>query len=137
MNWLLIARIIFALLFVIVTYLTLTPNPDDTKSGMAITRWLAVLLLGQEDLGDKVAHFAAYGALGTFAVLSRIRFFGATLFTILALAIYGACLEGLQGLAAVRTPELADAVANALGAIGGWPVGAVFLWLIAKWRAPR
>ena len=132
MNWLVVARVVFALLFAIVTYLTLTPNPDDTKSGMALTRWLAALMFGQESMGDKVAHFAAYGVLGASAIFARIRFFGATLFTILGLAVYGAALEGLQGLASVRTPELADAVANALGALCSWPPATLLLQLAAK-----
>jgi len=132
MNWLIVARIAFAVLFATVTYLTLTPNPDDTKSGMALTRWLAALFLGQETMGDKVAHFAAYGVLGASAIFARIRLLGATLFTIIGLAIYGALLEGLQGLASVRTPELADAAANALGALCAWPPSILLLQAFAK-----
>ncbi|MEL7239309.1 MAG: VanZ family protein [Planctomycetota bacterium] len=116
-----LARAAFAFLFIAVTYLTLTPNPEDTEGGMAITRWIASLLFGGEAMGDKVAHFLAYAALAGSAVLARARFFGRLFFTVAALAAYGAALEGLQGFTGVRTPDPTDALANMLGALSGYP----------------
>ncbi|WP_428410471.1 VanZ family protein [Hyphococcus sp.] len=119
-------RVLFALLFALVTYLTLTPNPDDTKAGFAFTRWIATVLFHNPALTDKVAHFLAYAALGAMAVWAHLTVFSKRRGTALALAAYGVLLEGLQGLGGVRSPELADAVANGLGALSG-AAGAVML----------
>jgi hypothetical protein len=114
------ARIVFALLFVIVTYLTVTPNPEDTKASLDFTRWLAVTLFGDAALGDKLGHFLAYAVLGASAALARIRIAGSAAASIAALALYGAALEGVQALGGVRDPELLDALADALGALCGY-----------------
>ena len=114
------ARIGFALLLLIVTYLTVTPNPDDTGQGFALAQWIAEVFLGNGSIGDKVAHFMAYGALGTSAFLAQLRERGRQFLVPLALAGYGVLLEFIQGLGGVRTPELADAIANGSGAIVGF-----------------
>lgn len=119
-------RYAFYGLFAIVTYLTLTPNPDDTKSGMAITRWIAKMILGHEELSDKVAHFMAYASLAGTAVMARLKFFGRMIFTVMALGVYGAALEGLQAFGGVRTPEAVDAFANAIGALSAYPAALLF-----------
>ncbi|WP_375206987.1 VanZ family protein [Hyphococcus sp.] len=119
-------RVLFGLLFALVTYLTLTPNPDDVEPGFAVTRWISSLLFGDPKLADKVAHFLAYAALGAMAVWAHLSLFGRRLGAALALAVYGVFLEWLQGVGGVRSPELADAVANGLGALSG-AAGAVIL----------
>ncbi len=119
-------RILFALLFTLVTYLTLTPNPDDVKAGFAFTRWISTTLFGDPKLADKVAHFLAYSALGAAAVWAHLTIFSKRRGSALALAAYGVLLEWLQGVGGVRSPELADAVANGLGALSG-ATGAVIL----------
>lgn len=124
-------RIAFGLLFVVVTYLTLTPNPEDAKSGFAVTRWVAQILFGNPALADKVAHFAAYGALGAAAAWAQLALFSKRRITALALALYGVLLEVLQGIGGVRSPEVADAVANALGAVAGLG-GAIMLARLAR-----
>ncbi len=124
-------RVLFALLFTLVTYLTLTPNPDDTKASFAVTRWIATTLFGDAKLADKVAHFLAYGALGAMAVWANLKLLSKRLGLALALAAYGVLLEWLQGLGGVRSPELADAVANGLGALSG-VTGAVILANLAR-----
>ena len=121
------ARALFVFLLVVVTWLTLTPNPDDTESGMAITRWIAERLFGEGAYADKVAHFVAYGALGASAALARLRIAGRAAPAIILLAAYGAVLEGVQGLGGVRDPELADAMANAAGALAGYPAAAFLI----------
>ena len=113
-------RGLFVLLFVVVTWLTLTPNPNDTKAGFEVTRWLAALLFGDPERGDKVAHFTAYGALGASAFWSRWTLFGQKRWTPIYLAAYGALLEGVQGFSGIRSPEVSDAIANSLGAIAGY-----------------
>ncbi|WP_375202300.1 VanZ family protein [Hyphococcus sp.] len=124
-------RILFALLFSLVTYLTLTPNPEDTKAGFAFTRWISTTLFGNPALADKVAHFLAYAALGAAAVWAHLTVFSKRRGSALALAAYGVLLEWLQGLGGVRSPELADAVANGLGALSG-ATGAVILANLAR-----
>ena len=132
-RWL--ARIGFVLLFLVVTYLTLTPNPEDTEGGLAFTRWIAQALFGDEAFGDKVAHFIAYAALGGAAVIAELRIFGRMTVTILALAAYGLLLEGAQGLMGVRTPDLSDALANAIGALSGFPIAAAFSIVVLRRNA--
>jgi len=125
------ARVFFAVLFVFVTYMTLTPNPDDTKTEIDIARWIAMMLFGDGSFADKVAHFVAYGSLGAAAALAQIRIAGRASLAIVALALYGALLEGMQGLGGVRTPDLFDGFANAAGAGVGYPAMAVLMSLIA------
>lgn len=114
-------RGVFAALFIMVTYLTLTPNPDDTKPSIAIARFIAELLFHDERFGDKVAHFMAYAALGGAAAFAGLAIAGRRAYLIGALAIYGALLEFIQGLGGVRAPEIADALANSLGALAAFP----------------
>ncbi len=128
------ARGLFAALFFTVTFLTLTPNPEDTESGFAVARWVAVFFLGDAGLTDKVAHFMAYGALGASAFSARIDLFRKPWAPPLALAAYGAVLEGVQGLGGVRSPELADAIANALGVVAAY-AGAMMLAKAVKRNA--
>ncbi|MEO1137581.1 MAG: VanZ family protein [Pseudomonadota bacterium] len=113
------SRILFGFLLALVTFLTLTPNPDDTEPGFALTRWIADLLLGNSAFADKIAHFLAYAALGATAYWAKLTVFSRRIGAAFALALYGVVLEGLQGLGGVRSPELGDALANAFGALGG------------------
>jgi hypothetical protein len=129
MSFLSVARIVFAALFALVTYLTVTPNPDDLKGGLEFTRWLATLLFGDASLNDKVAHFLAYAMLGSSAAIARIKIAGLSVATVGALALYGASLEGVQALVATRYPELLDALANGLGALVGFTMAALLLQL--------
>ena len=67
--------------------------------------------------GDKLGHFAAYGALMLwFAVLypaRRLQF--AMIFITLGIA-----LEFAQGATGYRTFDVLDMAANALGVLAGW-----------------
>lgn len=121
MAFRLAARVLFVLLLAMVTYLTVTPNPEDTKQGMAITRWLSSLIFGDVLFADKIAHFAAYGVLSFSGLAAGISLFGKKLWTVCALALYGAALEGVQGVMGVRSPEVLDALCNAAGAISALP----------------
>ena len=88
------------------------------------------------DLGDdrdKLAHFAAYGGLSFwFGILyaGRGRQFGIAV----AFAAMGVLMEFLQGLTDYRSLEIADMIANAVGAALGWglaqtPLKGVLGWL--------
>jgi VanZ family protein len=114
-------RGVFALLLAFVTWQTLTADPDDTKPSLAIARYIAELLFHNEKFGDKVAHFLAYAALAGAGAFSHFAYRGRRSPAILALAAYGVLLEFLQGLGGVRSPEFADAVANASGALAAFP----------------
>jgi VanZ family protein len=74
------------------------------------------------DLGenrDKLAHFLAYGSLSFwFGMLFGGR--GRQLGIAIALAAMGVALEFLQGLTDYRSFEVADMIANAVGAALGW-----------------
>ncbi|HNR76083.1 MAG TPA: VanZ family protein [Parvularculaceae bacterium] len=122
----------FVLLFALVTWLTLTPNPEETKPSLAIARFIAEILFHDERFSDKVAHFLAYAALGGSAVFAGLTLGGRRLFVIAALALYGASLEFLQGVGGVRAAEFGDAVANALGAVFAFPAALALERLAAK-----
>lgn len=126
-------RLAFLALAVFVTWQTLTPDPDDTENSMALARWIAQALFRSEDMGDKVAHFMAYAALGGSAAFGRLQILGLRSPVIAAIAVYGMALEGLQGLGGVRQPEIADAIANASGVIAAF-AGASLLHLLPMRR---
>jgi len=128
------ARGLFIALLVIVTFLTLTPDPDDTEKGFAAARFVAAFLFGDPQLADKVAHFAAYAALGAAAFWAQIAVFARKRWAPVLLAAYGVALEGVQGLGGVRTPELTDAIANGLGALAGFGAAVVLAIIIARFR---
>lgn len=113
-------RIVFAALATLVTWLTLTSNPDNTESGFVLARAIAAMVFSDPALADKVAHFLAYAALGAFAFWGRLHMKAFIWLTPLALAAYGGGLELLQGLGGIREAEFADAFANALGACAGY-----------------
>lgn len=114
-------RVLFVVLFAVVTYLTLTPNPDDTDDGMAIMRWISAIVFGSGEFGDKVAHFSAYAALGGSAAFAGLTLLGRRSIVILALAAYGAALEALQGWGGVRVADAYDALSNSLGVLVAYP----------------
>ncbi|WP_425409926.1 VanZ family protein [Hyphococcus sp.] len=113
-------RVLFVALFLCVTFLTLTPNPVETESGFAFTRWLSSAILGDAENADKIGHFIAYAALAVSAFWARLFLYSRRWATMIGLALYGIALEILQGMGGVRSPELADAIANALGALCGF-----------------
>lgn len=90
--------------------------------GMVVSVTVLSLIPVNVDLGenrDKLAHFVAYGSMAFwFAMLfqGRARQLGIAL----ALAAMGVGIEFLQGLTDYRTFEVADMIANALGAGLGW-----------------
>ena len=128
------ARAVFFMLFAAITYLTLTPNPDDTEPGFVVTRWISNALTGDDALADKIAHFLSYASLGAMAYWAELKVFSRRRGAAAALVLYGIALEILQGLGGVRDPEIADAVANALGAATGLAGAALLAGLIRSIR---
>jgi hypothetical protein len=105
------------------------PKPYRYQRSWIVLGWgmvAAVVVLSlipvSVDLGegrDKLAHFAAYGGLSFwFGMLYRGSMRQITI--ALAFAAMGVVLEFLQGLTDYRTFEVADMVANAIGAALGW-----------------
>jgi VanZ family protein len=128
-------RVVFAVIFIGVTWLTLTPNPHDTKSSLAIARFIAEVLFHDQQFGDKVAHFLAYAMLGGAAAFAGFRIADRRVPVIVALAAYGALLEFLQGIGGVRVADLADAAANASGALVVYPAALAIEQTLARLRA--
>lgn len=126
------SRFAFAALLAMVTFLTLTPDPDLAKEGFDLMRWLAVRLFGDASVNDKIAHFLAYVALGATAFLARLRMLGPAPLVVAALAAYGGLLEVLQGLGVARQADFFDAVANTAGAATGFALAAA---VFGAWRA--
>ena len=90
--------------------------------GMVAAVVVLSLIPVEVDLGgdrDKLAHFLAYGSLSLwFGMIFSGR--GRQLGIAVAFAALGATLEFLQGLTGYRSFEIADMVANAIGAVLGW-----------------
>ena len=124
-------RVAFAGLVALVTWLTLTPNPESAESGFAFARMVATWLFADTAQADKVAHFLAYAALGVFACWGRLWPKGLAWATPLALAAYGGGLELLQGVGGVREAEFADGLANGLGACAGYAAAYIVSRLMA------
>lgn len=125
-------RFAFLALALFVTWQTLTPDPEDTDGGMAIARLIAEIIFHSAEMSDKVAHFMAYAALGGSAAFGHFRMMGLRPPVIAGIAVYGMALEGLQGLGGVREPEIADAIANALGVISAFAAVAVLEQIVLR-----
>jgi len=103
--------------------------------GMVAAVVVLSLIPVEVDLGegrDKLAHFVAYGSLAFwFGMLFDGR--GSQLRAALGFAAMGVSLEFLQGLTDYRTLEIADMVANAIGAGLGWGLAQTPLRNALEW----
>jgi VanZ family protein len=103
--------------------------------GMVVAVVVLSLIPLDVDLGenrDKLAHFAAYGGLSFwFGMLFEGR--GRQLGAALGFAAMGVALEFLQGLTDYRTFEIADMIANAIGAAVGWGLAQTPLRNVLEW----
>ncbi len=81
---------------------------------------------------DKLAHFVAYGSLAFwFGILIEGR--GRQIGVALGFAAMGVAVEFLQGLTDYRTFEIADMIANAIGAAFGWGLAQTPLRNVLEW----
>ncbi len=107
------------------------PNPPNLRYrriwlllawGMVVSVVVSSLIPVEIDLSggrDKIAHLLAYGSLSLgFGMLFGGR--ARQLVIAIAFAAMGVALEFLQGLTDYRTFEIADMIANAIGAALGW-----------------
>lgn len=122
-------RCVFFALLILIAVLSLIPNPDDVPGGSAFSRWVAALVLGSEAHADKVSHFIAYGVLGGAGILAALRPAGRLWVLAILLVAYSGLMEVLQGFTAVREPDMADMVANALGVVAGMASASVLVML--------
>ncbi len=113
-------RILFFLLLVTITWLTLTSDPAVTSNGSAFMQWLSTLLLRTPEWGDKIGHFLGYGALGLTAAASRFTPPRKNWIPACLLTLYGVILEFVQIIGGTRSGELLDAVANMSGTLCGF-----------------
>ena len=105
---------LFALAAGVVVYFTLQPGP----SGAVFTWW------------DKLQHFGAYATLSLLAGLTTRSWRQALIYAgLLALAGYG--LEIAQTYVG-RSYDLADALANMLGALAGFLASRALLYLTRR-----
>ena len=130
-------RVLFIIALVMVTILSLIPNPDDIPGGMDFTRWLARMLFGDAEHSDKVAHFIAYGTLGGGIILGTVRLLGSFLGSAFAIIIWSGVLEILQGIISSRSTDLLDMVANSSGVIVGFIAGMMLLWIGLRVKEKR
>jgi VanZ family protein len=85
-----------------------------------------------EEGRDKVAHFTAYGSMAFwFAMLFEGR--ARQLAIAIAFAAMGVAIEFLQSMTDYRTFDVADMIANGIGAALGWglaqtPLGNALAW---------
>lgn len=126
-----IFKVLFWGLLVVVTYLTVAPNPPETGGGNAAIRLVAQWVFGDAAHGDKVGHFAAYGTLGLAFVAAGFRRWN-VLVGALVLALYGAALEVVQYFLDARSADIWDGVANATGAMCGVVAGTLLLMILQR-----
>jgi len=91
-------------------FVCLSPNPPDTSS---------------IQFGDKLVHLLGYVAL--FLWFSQIFHRDVHWLLVILLVLMGISIEFLQGFTEYRSFEVADMLANTLGAVIGWLLGGSFL----------
>lgn len=113
--WRINAISVATLIFIV----SLAPDTDDLDPAMSLTEWLSRIVFGTTDLGDKIAHFLAYAALGFFSVLGWGRSARALTTTLAFIIVYGLLLEILQLIGGSRTGDVLDLLADSLGGLLG------------------
>ncbi|MEO1013774.1 MAG: hypothetical protein AAFX08_01165 [Pseudomonadota bacterium] len=119
-------RLAFPLLLALVTYETVTPDPGE-PAGASLANWIAVALFNDDAFADKVGHFMAYASLSGALTLAQYASLRTSAIGVAALALYGAALEGVQGLSPNRYTDLWDGAANAAGGVCAYLIGAALV----------
>ncbi len=108
-------------------------------AGVVVLSLIPVEVDFRED-SDKVAHLFAYGSLSLwFGMIFAGT--GRQLGIAVAFAALGVALEFLQGMTDYRTFDIADMVANTIGAALGWglaqtPLKNGFAWIERTFFSP-
>lgn len=123
-------RRLFWALLLLVSVLSLIPNPDDLPGGSLWAEFLAEIFFGSADHADKITHFIAYGVLAGGAGLGGMRVFSRRWLIVPGLILWSGLLELLQGLTQNRSPDWLDMLANSAGALAGFVASLGLLVLI-------
>ncbi len=123
-------RRLFWALLLLVSVLSLIPNPDDLPGGSLWAEFLAEIFFGSADHADKITHFIAYGVLAGGAGLGGMRVFSRRWLIVPGLILWSGLLELLQGLTQNRSPDWLDMLANSAGALTGFVASLGLLVLI-------
>jgi VanZ family protein len=99
--------------------LSLIPNPPGAVPG-----------------GDKLHHFIAYGSC-MFAWAMALSTPKSRFIALILICAMGVLIEFLQGWSGWRTFEVADMIANALGATFGWIAARVQAVLVQRYGSGR
>jgi len=81
---------------------------------------------------DKLVHYGAYAGLAFLSMMAFERRRGIRV--ALSMILLGAVIEFLQHFSPGRTPDIADATANALGVLSGIAVGSLVIGVLARSR---
>ena len=130
-------RRLFWVLLLLVSVLSLIPNPDDLPGGSLWAEFLAKIFFGSADHADKITHFIAYGVLAGGAGLGGLRLFSRRWLIIPGLILWSGALELLQGLTQSRDPDWLDMVANSAGVLAGFIASLGLLVLITGYMERR
>ncbi|MEM9232922.1 MAG: VanZ family protein [Pseudomonadota bacterium] len=115
-----------------VAILSLTPDTEDLEGATDIFMAIAAFFFGDPELGDKVSHFLAYGALGGMSVFGFARSAREGIMVFVGLLVFGTLLEFAQGLGGVRETDALDLVANFAGLLTGMTSGAIAILLYRR-----
>ena len=127
-------RLMFWLFFLflgILILFSLVPAQDDIPGANDIFSILGKIILGNPNMGDKIAHFVAYASVGATAFWGQVRLFGRVSATMVGLLILGGLLEFAQGSLSGRHPDFLDFIANSVGVASGLACAMVFLFCCA------
>ena len=124
---------LFFVLLLVVTILSLIPNPESVPGGSWFAEFLAKLFLGDAHHADKINHFIAYGGLAGCAALAGFRLFGKQTLLLVALILYSGGIELAQGLTSQRHPDWLDMIANSSGVVCGYIAALLLVSLVARY----
>ncbi|MEO1251208.1 MAG: hypothetical protein AAFW81_02535 [Pseudomonadota bacterium] len=121
-------KALFFVLAGIIGYLALTPDADlaDAARPGLLDDVARTALFGVTIAPDLVTHFFAFAALGAVLPLARINVLSSPIIAFIALYAFGYALEYGQGEWNMRSNDLRDLWANALGAAVGLGIGYFF-----------
>jgi VanZ family protein len=85
---------------------------------------------------DLVGHFLLFATIA-FAAVGFSRRPGQLAWLMVATGALGMALEYAQGFAPYRASEVADAVANGMGALAGYAAALLVLYLVIRPAEPR
>ena len=120
-----IARVMAVSFAVLITILSLTPETEDLDGATDMFGWVMDLIFGHPELGDKLAHFTAYGALAVTAAIGFAQSARGIFAVFVATFLFGTLMEFAQGFIGERETDSLDLIANMGGLAAGIAAGAI------------